>query len=85
MGTVIDLAARRASRARGQGDDVFERLELAIARLDTSLAEGARLGAQHETDLLAIVGAVSIGMLEEAAERIERLAVRAAHPAGRSR
>jgi hypothetical protein len=73
MGTVISLDAWRDERAR---DDPAGRLERAVERLDALLRASPsdrRAQADVERELLAITGAVSIGMLEEAAERAERL------------
>ncbi|HYU57579.1 MAG TPA: hypothetical protein VEO00_05965 [Actinomycetota bacterium] len=84
MGRVIDLEAWREARetAARSGDPAVERLDRAMATLEARVEEGGRLSARHETDLLAITGAIALGMIEEAAERLERLAVRMAHPAG---
>ena len=84
MGAVVDLTAWREARERAaeSGDPSVERLDRAMAMLEERVEEGRRLSVRHETDLLAITGAIALGMIEEAAERIERLAVRMAHPAG---
>ena len=84
--TVIDIAAWRDSRAdRGDHADGFDRVERAMTALESRVRGGAALAARHETDLLAITGALSLGLYDEAAERIERLAVRMDHPAERAR
>ncbi len=86
MGTVIDLTAFRDAREHAEGDDPsVSRLDRAMRRLESRVGSGAALHPRHETDLLAISGALALGMYEEAAERIERLAVRVEHPAERSR
>jgi hypothetical protein len=81
MGSVIDLAAYRSSREQ----DPSSRLERAIARLERQLELGSgRISRRVESELLAITGAVSAGLPEEAAERAERLAERLEHPSARS-
>src|SRR5437016_132106 len=75
--------------AEVQTEAMLERLERAIARLDELTAEGPnrdrraegpnrgrRLERSLETELLAILGAVSADMIAEATERAERLAGR---------
>jgi hypothetical protein len=81
MGTVTDLREWRERRER----DPMTRLERAIARLDTLLARqgSGRLGPRVESELLAITGAVTAGLDDEAAERAERLAERLEHPSAR--
>jgi hypothetical protein len=83
--TVVDLTAWRDARDE-HGDpreEGFDRVEEAMHRLETRLGRGTALAPRHETDLLAITGALSLGLFDEAAERIERLAVQVDHPAGR--
>jgi hypothetical protein len=61
-----------------------KRLERAIVRLELQLSRGpSRLGPRVEAELLAITGAVSAGLRDEAAERAERLAERLEHPSAR--
>ena len=80
MGSVIDLAAYRDSREQ----DPTSRLERAITRLERQLELGSgRISRRVESELLAITGAVSAGLPEEAAERAERLAERLEHPSAR--
>ena len=80
MGEIVDLRAWRERRER----DPMTRLERAIARLDGLLERGSgRLGGRVESELLAITGAVSAGLEDEAAERAERLAERLEHPSAR--
>ncbi len=80
MGTVTDLAAWRERHER----DPMTRLERAIARLDRLLERGSgRLVGKVESELLAITGAVTAGLEDEAAERAERLAERLEHPSAR--
>ena len=80
MGTVVDLREWRERHDR----DPMTRLERAIARLDGLLQRGSgRLGHKVETELLAITGAVTAGLQDEAAERAERLAERLEHPSAR--
>jgi hypothetical protein len=80
MGSVIDLTAYRDARQ----SDPTTRLERAIARLERQLELGSgRISRRVESELLAITGAVSAGLPEEAAERAERLAERLEHPSAR--
>ena len=78
MGQVIQLAAWRP--ARTDADDDMDRLELALQRLDPIVAEAIERhgGATPavETELLAIVGSLSLDLVEDAAVRTERLADR---------
>jgi hypothetical protein len=81
MGTLIDLEAWREQHQR----DPVVRLERAVRRLDRLLGEGpGRIGRRVESELLAITGAVTAGIAEEAAERAERLADRLEHPTSRA-
>jgi hypothetical protein len=80
MGSVIDLVAWRDAREH----DPASRLERAISRLERQLALGSgRISRRVEAELLAITGAVTAGLPEEAAERAERLAERLEHPSAR--
>ena len=72
-GTVISLDEWRRERVEV---DPAERLERAVEALDHVLGTlpPRRLSAPDiERDLLAITGAVSIGLIEEATARAERL------------
>lgn len=81
MGAVIDLGAWLEQRER----DPVVRLERAIRRLDRLLDGGSgRIGSRVESELLAITGAVTAGLSEDAAARAERLADRLEHPASRA-
>lgn len=80
MGRVIDLDAWRREHDR----DPLRRLERAIGRLDSLLSRGSgRIGPRVESELLAITGAVTSGLVEQAADRAERLAERLEHPSAR--
>ena len=77
MGQVISLDEHRRNR-RVPETDPAGRLERAVGDLEAALRRihhpaGA---AVVESEILAITGAVSIGLLEEAADRAERLAGR---------
>ena len=78
MGRVISIDRWLEERGRPQDEaetrDVA-RLERAVARLEP-LLERSDAGAHLETELLAVSGAVSLGLLDEAARRAERLADR---------
>lgn len=81
MAAVVDLERwRRARRDPGSAEPGGRgRLTAAVERLDAVLA---RLGWDREappwvvTELLAIQGAMSLGMVDEAAGRAEALAAR---------
>ena len=80
MGQVVDLQEWLERRER----DPLTRLVRAIVRLDGLLTHGSgRLGRRVEAELLAITGAVTAGLEDEAAERAERLAERLEHPSAR--
>lgn len=80
MGQVIELSDWREARER----DPVVRLERAIARLEAQLERGSgRIGRRVEAELLAITGAMTAGLQDEAAERAERLAERLDHPSAR--
>jgi hypothetical protein len=76
MAGVIDLAAWRRDRGGGPGE---ERLGRAVDRLEGVLAdrEWDQPPPWLVTELLAIQGCLSVGMVEEAAWRADRLARRA--------
>lgn len=80
MGQVVDLQEWLERREK----DPLTRLVRAIMRLDGLLTQGSgRLGGRVESELLAITGAVTAGLEDEAAERAERLAERLEHPSAR--
>ena len=73
MGTVTSIETWKRERAEA---DPAERLEVAVCMLDSVLAglPSKRLASPEiERELLAITGAVSVGLLEDAAQRAERL------------
>jgi hypothetical protein len=96
MSTVIDFAAWR--RGKGDGsqeltavdtdgeDPLVTRLEEAIHRLhglvSLSLDGRGRLQPKVETELLAIMGELTVGLVTEAVSRAERLADRLAATQG---
>jgi hypothetical protein len=96
MSTVIDFATWRSRKETGIGDDVqgdapsedpsVRRLERAIQRLhgviSQSLDRAGRLQPKVETELLAIMGELTVGLIGEAASRAERLADRLASAKG---
>lgn len=92
MGRILDLEAwRREHRlvAHEVPDEVAQqplrRLERAIRRLDDLVARGTgRISSRVERELVQIMGAVTAGRPEEAAERAERLAERLEHPSARA-
>lgn len=81
MADVVDLGRWRLGRrgAGGRGTGQRTRLTAAVERLDAALAH---LGWNREapgwvvTELLAIQGAMSLGMVDEAADRADSLAAR---------
>ncbi|HLA93654.1 MAG TPA: hypothetical protein VJO36_08975 [Actinomycetota bacterium] len=81
MGQVVDLQKWRERHEH----DPMSRLERAIARLDGLLRRrgSGRLGHRVESELLAITGAVTAGLEDEAVDRAERLAERLEHPSAR--
>jgi hypothetical protein len=86
MGSVIYLEDWKRDHPDSNPEVQEERLERAVARLDAALrrVNGHPAGmAAVESELLAITGAVSIGMLAEAAHRAEALADRLAARAER--
>ena len=73
MGTVISMEDWRSEHV---SHDPAERLERAVAELDSVLRTTPRQRLSDsgvERELLAITGAVSVGMLEDAALRAEEL------------
>jgi hypothetical protein len=81
MGQLIDLASWRATgrRTPGAARDPLARLDLIVSRLDPLMEEvkkGKRRDRFLETEILAITGALSLGMADEAADRAERLVAR---------
>lgn len=71
-------------RARRPGGD---RLEDAVTRLDEAVRERYRERAPDwlATEVLAVQGCISLGLLDDAAARTERLLARLAHPSIRAR
>lgn len=88
VGQVIDFEAWRRGRPqapRSDDRDPLTRLEAAIERLGVLVEEGTgRIARRVESELLAITGAVTAGLVEEAADRAERLVARLEHPAARA-
>jgi hypothetical protein len=92
MGMIVSLDdwRRRPRRPEAErpdaedGDDV-ERLERAIETLSSFVSGavdgGRKLSARVETELLAIMGELAVGMVGDAAGRAERLAERLGRPA----
>lgn len=80
MGSVIELARFRGRRGASGGRDLaLERLERTVGLLDSLVAHASvrrRVDAAVETELLAITGAVSLGLADEAADRAEKLIAR---------
>jgi hypothetical protein len=87
MDTVVDLIQWRRSRESGPPQEL-RRLEAAIRRLDevasSTLDDGGQLEPWVETELLAIMGSLSIDLFDDAAIRAERLADRISKPAGKA-
>jgi len=77
MGSVIELQEWR-NRSPTEEARSSTRLERAVERLDAAatkaIEERGRLSPWVETELLAILGAVSTDLMDEAADRAERLA-----------
>ena len=86
VGQLVELAEWRARReARTGASNPVGRLDAAVARLDaligSRISSGLGLSRAIEGELLAIAGAVSAGLLDEAAARAGRLADQMEHPA----
>ena len=77
MGRVIELLEWR-NRQPAEESRPSTQLERAVERLDAAatkaIEERGRLQPSVETELLAILGAVSTDLMDEAADRAERLA-----------
>jgi hypothetical protein len=74
------------SSAPADGADPIGRLDQIVSRLDPLLEEvkkNRKRDLDTETEILAITGALSLGMTDEAAERAERLAARLESRTGR--
>jgi hypothetical protein len=91
MGDVVDIGAWRKSRpGAAEGPSSAERdleaLERAVQRLQSlvSKRDGGQghLGGNVETELLAIMGELTVGLVRDATRRAERLAGRLAAQAG---
>lgn len=82
MGRVVRLEEWLRARTPGE-----ERLEDAVTRLDDAVRERYRDRAPSwlATEVLAVQGCISLGLLEDAAARTERLLARLAHPSTRAR
>ena len=87
MGEVIDIGAWRRDRSGGaQGPSSAERdldaLERAVQRLHAQVSKAGgregQLGGNVETELLAIMGELTVGLVRDATRRAERLAGRLA-------
>jgi hypothetical protein len=73
VGQVIELSDWREARERDP-----------VARLEAQLERGSgRIGRRVEAELLAITGAMTAGLQDDAAERAERLTERLDHPSAR--
>ena len=87
MGDVVDIGAWRRSRpeaaeGRSSAERDLEALERAVQRLQSLVSQkGGRegqLGGTVETELLAIMGELTVGLVRDATRRAERLAGRLA-------
>jgi hypothetical protein len=88
MGRVIAIDRWLEDRGREHEQaEAFDvaRLERAVAKLEPLLEQATQAGIQLETELLAVSGAVSLGLFDEAARRAERLADRLAKMTARRR
>ena len=88
MSAIVDLAAWKRRRARApdgalpgnriDNDPAVDRLDRAVERLHGLVAGeldgGSRVDASVETELLAIMGELAVGLIPDAADRAERLA-----------
>jgi hypothetical protein len=91
MGEVVDIGAWRRSRrepaeepSSAQRD--LDALERAVQRLHSQVSKAGgregQLGGNVETELLAIMGELTVGLVRDATRRAERLASRLAARAG---
>lgn len=75
MGSLVELGRWR--ERRGAALLGMDRLERAVGELDrltaALLREGRALDGPLETELLALIGELSMGMLDEASDRAEGL------------
>ena len=86
MGQVVDfdewLKSRGGSSSDPEAGPDVQRLERAVQRLHTlvsrALDSSGRVQTKVETELLAIMGELTVGLVGEAAQRAERLADRLA-------
>ena len=79
MGSVIELAAFRERHKPPHPAPSLDRLERTVGLLDSLVAHASvrkRIDAYVETELLAITGAVSLGLSDQAADRAEKLIAR---------
>ena len=87
MAEIVQLGDWRERREAERSAPEVARLERAIARLDGILERvtgGARMSdTRLETDMLAITGAISAGMVDRAAVLAEELARRLENRAAR--
>jgi hypothetical protein len=87
MAEIIQLDARRKRRHDDRPAPEVERLERAIAKLDDILervtGQAPNADLRLETDMLAISGAISAGMVDRAAVLAEELARRLENRAAR--
>lgn len=83
---VVDLARWRHEHVEGH-DEEHQRLEAAIDRLDRALVERGWEDPPPwlVTELLAVQGCLSLGLADEAAWRIQRLAQRTERLSKRAR
>jgi hypothetical protein len=86
LGSVTSMAGRRG-RTWATGDKGIDRLDRAVGRLQAVvtavLEKQGRVAPRVETELLAIMGEVTVGLLGEAAARAERLTESLVRAAGR--
>jgi hypothetical protein len=87
MGEVVDFGAWRRSRSgatdgTSEAERDLESLERAVHRLHSVVSKTAgrdgRLRETVETELLAIMGELTVGLVRDATRRAERLATRLA-------
>jgi hypothetical protein len=68
-----------------EGRSPTDRLDAVLGRLDPLVRSGSgHVATRVETELLAIIGAVNSGLLDEALARAERLTSRLEHPSARA-
>jgi hypothetical protein len=77
-GPAVPPAEAASAGDPANADEPIRRLDRAVGSIDEIISKiscrGAGLGSNVETELLALVGEISLGLIDAAADRAERLA-----------